>query len=204
MKTEIYLLNIAERLENPVDEFLKFFSDERVEKILRYKFNSDRNRTVFAELLARKLISEKTGKNFIDVKIFRDDEGRPYCEEPGIYFSLSHSASWVACSIGDSRNGIDVEILDRKIDFRIAKRFFLPSEFAILESFDETERAKKFFEFWTLKEACLKCFNLREWSGVDCEKLIRDGQGKNFNLPGAIVGVCCENGGIHEKVFMLN
>ena len=197
-------MNIAERLDDPVDEFLKFFSAERIEKILRYKFNSDRNRSVFAELLAKKLIAEKTGKNFIDVKIFRDDEGRPYCEEPEIYFSLSHSGAWVACSIGDSRNGIDIEILNRKVDFRIAKRFFLPSEFAILESLDGIEREKKFFEFWTLKEACLKCFGLREWSNVDCEKLIRDGQGRNFNLPGAIVGVCCEKVEMPEKIFMLN
>ena len=43
-----------------------------------------------------------------------------------------------------------------------------------------------------------------KYVGQLCEKLIRDGQGKNFNLPGAIVGVCCENGDIHEKFFMLN
>ena len=192
MKTEIYLLNIKSRLKNPVDEYLKFFSPERVQKILRYKFNADRNRTIFAELLAKKLIAKRTGKKFTEIKIFRDDKGRPYCNEQEIFFSLSHSGEWVACSIGDLRNGVDVEIIDRKIDINIAKRFFLPNEYEILKSLDEPERIRKFFEFWTLKEAYLKCLNLRDWSSVDCEKLIRDGQGKNFFIDNAVLGVCFE------------
>jgi len=193
MKTEIFLLNIESRLESPVDEYLKFFSPERVQKILRYKFNPDRNRTIFAELLARKLIAERTGKTFEEIKIFRDDKGKPFCNEPGIFFSLSHSGAWVACSIGDSPNGIDVEILNRKIDINIAKRFFLPNEYEILMNLEESERKKKFFEFWTIKEAALKCFNLRDWSNVDCEKLINEGQAKNFYLDEGIAGICVKS-----------
>ena len=200
MNTEIYLLNIKSRLDEPVDEYLKFFSEERVQKILRYKFNSDRNRTIFAELLARKLIAERTGKNFTEIKIFRDENGKPYCEESGIFFSLSHSGEWVACSIGGYENGIDVEILDRKIDINIAKRFFLKKEFEILKSLDEPGRTKKFLEFWTLKEAALKCLNLREWSNIDCEKLICDGQGKNFFAEGdLIIGICAKGGELPEN-----
>ena len=190
MNTEIYLLNIADRLEKPVDEYLKFFPDDRVQKILRYKFNADRNRTIFAELLARKLIARRTGKDFTEIKILRDDKGKPFCNEPGIFFSLSHSGEWVACSIGNLPNGVDVEVLNRKIDINIAKRFFLPNEFEILKYLDEPERTKKFFEFWTLKEAALKCFNLSDWTGVDCEKLISAGQAKNFYIDDAVVGVC--------------
>ena len=199
MKTEIYLLNIKSRLKNPVDEYLKFFSAERVSKILRYKFSADRNRTIFAELLARKLIAERTGKTFEEIKIFRDDNGRPFCSESGIFFSLSHSGAWAACSIGDSFNGVDVEVLNRKIDINIAKRFFLPNEYEILKNLDEYERSEKFFEFWTLKEACLKCFNLRDWSGVDCEKLINGGRAKNFYLDGAVAGICVKDGELPEN-----
>ena len=203
MKTEIYLLNIKSRLENPVDEYLKFFPAERVSKILRYKFNADRNRTIFAELLARKLIAERTGKNFKEIKIFRDKNGKPFCSEPGIFFSLSHSGAWAACSIGDTPNGIDVEILNRKIDINIAKRFFLPNEYEILKNLDEDERPKKFLEFWTLKEACLKCFNLRDWSGVDCEKLIYEGRVKNFYLDDSVVGICVKAGNLPEDFHFI-
>ncbi|MBR2209284.1 MAG: 4'-phosphopantetheinyl transferase superfamily protein [Synergistaceae bacterium] len=196
MRTEIFLLNIKSCLENekPVDEYLKFFSPERVQKILRYRFNSDRNRTIFAELLARKLIAGRTGKSFDEIKIFRDDRGKPFCGEQGIFFSLSHSGDWVACSIGTSPNGVDVENIDRKADIRVAERFFLRNEFEILKSLDEPERTRKFFEFWTLKEACLKCLNLRDWSGVDCERLIREGHGRNFFIDNAVVGFFAEKG----------
>ena len=204
MDTEIYLLNIKERLDRPVDEWLKFFSDERVKKILRYKFNADRNRTVFAELLARKLIAECTGKNFEEIKIFRDENGRPYCEDTGIFFSLSHSGCYVACSVGDSQNGVDVEILNRKIDIKIAKRFFLPDEYGILKSLgNEKERAKKFFEFWTLKEAALKCLRLNEWSNVDCEKLIHESKGKNFYIDNAVIGVCVKEGKLPDEIHVI-
>ena len=201
MKTEIYLLNIASRLDEPVEKYLRFFSAERVQKILRYKFNSDRNRTIFAELLAKKLIAERTGKNFTEIKIFRGENGKPYCEESKIFFSLSHSGEWVACSIGDCENGIDVEILNRKIDINIAKRFFLKNEFEILKSLDEAEQRKKFFEFWTLKEAALKCLNLQNWSNINSEKLIRESKGKNFFIDGAVAGVCCEKNNLPEKII---
>ena len=200
MKTEIYLLNIEADLENPVDEYLKFFSPSRVQKILRYKFNSDRNRTVFAELLAKKLISEKTGKNFDVIEIFRDENGRPFCTEPGIFFSLSHSGNYVACSIGENQNGVDVELLNRKIDINIAKRFFLPNEYEILKSLDESEQQKKFFEFWTLKEAALKCFNFHDWTGVDCEKLLNENYGKNFHIDDAIISLCVKNKNLPDKI----
>ena len=218
MRTEIYVLNIESRLENPVDEYLKFFSASRVQKILRYKFNAGRNRTIFAEILARKLIAEKTGKNFNEIEIFRDENGKPFCNEPGIFFSLSHSGKYIACSIGENSNGIDIELLNRKIDLKVAERFFLKSEYEILKSLDESERAKKFFEFWTLKEAALKCFNLREWTNVDCEKLLNENTvnyfgmqhnaaGKNFYFANeAIIGLCVEdnkNNNLTEKINFL-
>lgn len=209
MSIELYLLNIREKLESPVDEYLEYFSAERVKKILSYKFNPDRNRTVWAELLARKLISERTGKNFKEIKIFRNSDGRPYCEKNNgseIFFSLSHSGAWAACSIGDSENGVDVENFDRKIDMNIAKRFFLPNEYEAIKNFSPSydEQKKKFFQYWTLKESCLKCLNLKEWTGVDCEKLLSgDGefQGENFFLDdGAVVGICARKNELPEKI----
>ena len=196
MDTQIFLLNIKEQLQNPVDRYLKYFSDERVKKILSYRFNSDRNRTLWAELLARTIIADMTGKNFTEIKIFRDSDGRPYCSEPGIFFSLSHAGNFVACSAGDSQNGVDVEILDRRIDINIAKRFFLTSEYLTLKNLNEDEFRRKFFEYWTLKESCLKCLCLDEWSHVDCEKLLGGEyekiQGKNFYISDAVIGICSE------------
>ena len=43
MSIKIFAMNISERLNNPIDDYLKFFSSSRQEKILSYRFNADRN-----------------------------------------------------------------------------------------------------------------------------------------------------------------
>ena len=59
---EFHLLDLSNRLEAPVEPYLTFFSEERRAAILRYRFPSDRNRTVWAELLVRWLIAQRTGR----------------------------------------------------------------------------------------------------------------------------------------------
>ena len=123
MKIEIHVFNIKDRLNEPVERYLEYFSHERQQAIMRYKFLPDRNRTVFAELMAKKLISDMTGKTFHEIAIFRDSNGKPFSDIKGIYFSLSHSGEWIACSIGDTINGVDVESAYRKIDIKIAEKY---------------------------------------------------------------------------------
>ena len=52
-------MNIADIINQPIEKYLHFFSAERQKKILRCKFNADRNRTIFAELLLRYEIGKK-------------------------------------------------------------------------------------------------------------------------------------------------
>ena len=86
---ELHLLDLSDRLEAPVEPYLTFFSEERRAAILRYRFPSDRNRTVWAELLVRWLIAQRTGCGLRDVVISRDEQGKPYWE--GLSFSISPS-----------------------------------------------------------------------------------------------------------------
>jgi 4'-phosphopantetheinyl transferase len=53
--------------------------------------------------------------------------------------------------------GLDVESLERPIDeLGIASHSFCPNEVAVLEALSQTERSRRFFELWTLKESYLK------------------------------------------------
>ncbi|MCR5346616.1 MAG: 4'-phosphopantetheinyl transferase superfamily protein [Fretibacterium sp.] len=202
---DIYFLELSDHLESPVEPYLTYFTDERREAILRYRFPSDRNRTVWAELLARWLIGRETGQTAEDVSIMRDERGKPYCGE-GLHFSLSHSGPWVACSLGTEPNGVDVE-MDRRIRLDIARHFFLPEEYETLKalSLQGTKAPqglspsgwqRAFLCYWTLKESCLK-YQGTGLSGdmrtVDCAALLRgEGplRGRNFDLPGgAVAGV---------------
>lgn len=197
LDTEIYILNIARRLGRPVNhKYLKLFSPERQQKILNFKFNPDRNRTLYAELLARKIISRRLNLNFHEIIIEREANGRPFiANKYNLHFSLSHSGNYIALSIGERPNGVDIETRDN-VDLNIAKRFFLEHEYKYI--LNSQDWRIEFLNIWTLKESCLKCLNLSNWSSVDTFKLLNFSselklKAANFTLPDAICGVCVQN-----------
>jgi 4'-phosphopantetheinyl transferase len=77
---------------------------------------------------------------------------------PALIFNLSHTHGLVACAIAAGGDvGIDVEGIDRRIGAeQVAARFFSSSEQAGLARCPAGERAKRFFDLWTLKEAYIK------------------------------------------------
>ena len=204
MSVELHLLNLSDCLEAPVEPYLCYFTAARQAAILRYRFPSDRNRTVWAELLARWLIGQRTGQSVRDIVIARDERGKPRWEGGNLCFSLSHSGPWAACSLGAEPNGVDVET-DRRIDLNIAKHFFRPEEYETLKGLSrrETEEWRRaFLRYWTLKESCLKCLGTGlsgDMRKVDCAALLKgEGPvvgagplaGQNFELPGgAVIGI---------------
>ena len=200
LNTEIYIANIASRLDRPVDKYLKFFTPERQARIMRYKFNADRNRTLWAELLARKIISRKLNINFNKIIISRDESGKPFINNINnnkLNFSISHSGDYIAVSVGENLNGVDIETRVRdKLDLNIAKRFFLQHEYNYLLNLNQDLQQQEFLKIWTLKESCLKCLNLNEWTQVDTFQLLNskynNAAGQNFILPDfkAVIGVC--------------
>ena len=202
LNTEIYIVNIASKLDKPVDKYLKFFTPERQARIMRYKFNADRNRTLWAELLARKIISRKLNINFNKIIISRDESGKPFINNINnnkLNFSISHSGDYIAVSVGENLNGVDIETRARdKLDLNIAKRFFLQHEYNYLLNLNQDlqDLQTEFLKIWTLKESCLKCLNLNEWTQVDTFQLLNskynNAAGQNFILPDfkAVIGVC--------------
>lgn len=204
LNTEIYIVNIASKLDRPVDKYLKFFTPERQARIMRYKFKADRNRTLWAELLARKIISRKLNINFNKIIISRDESGKPFINNINnnkLNFSISHSGDYIAVSVGENLNGVDIETRAREhLDLNIAKRFFLPHEYNYLLNLNQDlqDLQTEFLKLWTLKESCLKCLNLNEWTQVDTFKLLNKNtaspeiKAKNFILPDfkAVIGVC--------------
>ena len=190
--TELYILNLKDRLNNPVNDYLHLFTPERKDKILRYKHKSDQNRTVWAEILARHVIAIKTHQNIESIRIMRTSNGKPYISpEYNLEFSISHSGIYAALSIGNHANGVDVERLSRA-DHEIAEHFFTHEEKLILDSLNEEEFAKKFMCMWTLKESYAKCTGIDLMNvikNVNCENI----PGKNFFIDDYVIGVCCED-----------
>jgi 4'-phosphopantetheinyl transferase len=73
-------------------------------------------------------------------------------------FSLSHTRGFVACAVARGMDvGVDIESIDRGADGQeIARRYFSAAEAARLDACPDAERAARFVELWTLKEAYVK------------------------------------------------
>ncbi len=193
MSINLFAVDISARLNYSVDNFLKYFSHERQKNILSYRFNADRNRTVWTELLARKVIAEKFFCSFEKVQIYRDISGKPHVKDFPVEISLSHAGNWIVCSVGEVESGVDVEV-DSSAAMEIAEKFFLPSEYQKIISLNKNLRGQQFLRYWTIKESYFKLTSDEKFLQVDSEKILAsDGKvvGKNFFLNGgAVVGIC--------------
>ena len=113
---------------------MKIFSSQRQAEILRYKFNADRNRTLWAELLIRRVVAKKLSRPFEKILIRQDERGKLFVEDCSLEISLSHGGDWAVAAVADSAIGIDVEI-DSEDALLIAEKFFCPKNIDVCKIF---------------------------------------------------------------------
>ena len=162
-------------------------SEYRRQKVDKMKHQEDKMRSLGAGLLLQKVlydfgIDEKTA-------VFETNQnGKPHILHgdrdsglPPLHFNLSHSGDYAMCVIGDNPAGCDVERV-RKIDLKIADRFFAPSEIELIKTQPTSEaQINTFFRLWTLKESYIKAegqglsMGLNTFSvQTDSNKILRD------------------------------
>src|SRR5262249_5736180 len=98
---------------------------------------------------------------------------------PPVAISLSHSRGLVACALAHDRLvGVDVQPVDMTLDvMTLARRFFAPEEAAALDACVPEQRASRFCELWTLKEALFKALGLGLGLRPDCASFhVDDGE----------------------------
>lgn len=210
--TDIYALSLQGELEASILPFLPYFSPGRQQVIQRYQCPADRSRTVWAELLARYLLCQAASADWEEVSLEREPGGKPRgrisrggdSEAWGV--SLSHSGSWVLCSLGRGESGVDVET-EAEDGEEIAKLVFLPEEAAALQQMPLPDRKEFFLRCWTTKESYLKYTGeglAGDLSKLDCGALWQRKQPvavKNFLLPdGAVAGICARRDGLPSQV----
>ncbi|MBE6692613.1 MAG: 4'-phosphopantetheinyl transferase superfamily protein [Ruminococcaceae bacterium] len=145
--------------EFSVEEYNKAFdllSEERKNAVSRMRFENDRKRSVLGEYLARKGISAQVGIPEKDIKILRTENGKPFCDNSDMHFSIAHSGDNVVCAVDDSPVGIDVEVI-RPLDLRITKFACTERDLDFINTAStQTEKELLFFKLWTAKEAFIK------------------------------------------------
>lgn len=155
---EITLVKLSDEYELPfTTELLRNISFERRVKILKYKNNMDKKRSLIAELLIRKAAYEELSIPVEKVKISYNPYGKPFIDNVRHFkFNVTHSGIYVAIAVSRLRIGIDIEQI-KDIDMSLAKRFFMKSEYEYIESLSsEVEKVNAFFMLWTLKESYIK------------------------------------------------
>ena len=125
--------------------------DDRLQRIERLRFDSDRRLNLGAGLLALHALRQAGAK---DLTFACTESGKPYLpHHPDIHFNLSHSGAIAVCAVSDRPVGVDVEML-RSANWKVIRRFFHPKEILWLESSSDPDR--DFTRLWTHKESFLK------------------------------------------------
>ncbi|MFF2093985.1 4'-phosphopantetheinyl transferase family protein [Paenibacillus sp. NPDC058174] len=141
------------------EEWLPYVSEERRERVARFHYAKDAQRSLFGELLARYALCESTGRGNSELKFIQNPFGKPMLareqDEREIYFNLSHSGQWVVCAVDYTPVGIDVEEM-KPISLDIARRFFSKDEYEALLREPEISRQQYFYALWTMKESFIK------------------------------------------------
>ncbi len=98
----------------------------------------------------REILSRYVHQSPQEIIFSKTASGKPILKNfPDIHFNLSHSEDVGLCAISNNPVGIDVECLEKDIDYlSIAKRFFGSTE--------EINNKLDFFKVWTRKECYLK------------------------------------------------
>ena len=110
--------------------------------------------------LLRRVLLRYAGVGPGQLSLRRGPQGKPALAWPGLPldFNISDSGHWLALVLSDGTAvGIDLEYCAAGRDvLKLARRFFCAAELADLEACSGAERSSRFYDYWTLKEACIK------------------------------------------------
>jgi 4'-phosphopantetheinyl transferase len=135
------------------------------EKQRETRFYFERDRVSF--LVTRALLRSSLSR-YVDVppaawEFALSAHGKPRIASPalaGLHFNVSHARGLSLCIVADHEVGIDVENVARGTVLGVMHRSFSPQERADVLTRAEPERSRRFFEYWTVKEAYAKARGL--------------------------------------------
>lgn len=136
-------------------------SSERA-RLERFVFERERVSFLVSHALLRTTLSAYAPPAPEAWRFSQNEHGRPELldgdRSERIRFNLSHTTDLVACAVTREWDlGVDVECLDRDCDVTaIAGRYFSVSERDDVLSRGGAEQRRRFFDYWTLKEAYAK------------------------------------------------
>ena len=151
----IEIICIKDISDEEYEKYYSLLSEQKKKQVDAYKFERDKRLSVCAQMLAKKMIANKTGAPVEEIIILSNPNGKPYAKNADIEFNLSHSGDMVACALSEKPIGVDIEKM-RDIDDKLIKYICTENELEYVYSAPAL-KLKRFFEVWTAKEAYFKC-----------------------------------------------
>lgn len=134
-----------------VEDSLRRLPSWRREQAEKYRFLTGRRDCAMSYLLLCQALEKEYGITAKPTFVLTE-HGKPLLKEfPEIHFNISHCAKAVACIVGDSPVGIDVENTGRRITPSLVK--YTMSE---AEQQEILSSPIAFYRLWTRKEALVK------------------------------------------------
>ena len=126
-------------------------------KTEKFKFTADKQRSLFGDLIVRKIYADELNLNPFEIDFDYNEHGKPFLKKyPKAHFNISHSGDYVVVAFSDCPVGIDIE-KNKGNRLKVAKRFFTQEELDDLFAFaKEEEQINYFYQLWTLKESYMK------------------------------------------------
>ncbi len=160
MKYEI--CNINDFDEQQYTEMYRAADEERRARADRFRYEDDRRRCLCADMLARKMLADASGKTPEEITFTIGHKGKPSANVP-FYFNLSHSGDLVLCAVSDKPIGVDIEQI-KPFRAGMVARYFTQTEAAYVwgdmtpssETVTDSEICARFYRIWTAKEAYVK------------------------------------------------
>ena len=115
---------------------------------------ANKTRSYLSYLLLRAMVKDIYSLDLDNIKIIRNEAGKPLCEKNEFYFNISHSKNYVAVAVDILPVSIDIEQM-HEYDSRIANKLF-PDQ---VETIDLARNQKEeFTKQWTKYECQIKLF----------------------------------------------
>ena len=133
-------------------------SEDERERASRLLSGTHQRRFVVARGMLRQLLGRYLDQDPSAVTFSRGAHGKPFLQEGGLHFNVSHTHELALYAIAQSREvGVDVEWMRPQVAHeQIAARFFSLEEQEALAQVPDEERRAAFYNIWTRKEAYVK------------------------------------------------
>lgn len=161
----VWLIEPAKITDGKLLNALKtLLNRSETEKVQRYRLPKAQHTALITRAFVRTVLSQ-----YADIPAQKwafniAPQGKPEISNPPLplSFNLSHNDDLIICAVClDKSIGCDIESLSRKISIKaIAQRYFSATEFNTLMALPAALQERRFFEYWTLKEAFVKATGL--------------------------------------------